>query len=192
MKTVCMYTDGACSGNQSERNIGGWGCILRYGSQEKELWDGELNTTNNRMELSAPIAGLSALKEKGLRVMIFSDSSYLVNCFRQGWHVRWRSNGWKTSQKKPVENRELWERLLSLAEGQSCEFYLVKGHLKLADRGGLPLGPEDPALARAYGSFRKHNGEFSFEEFLEIARFNERADELANRFIETTRKSVQL
>ena len=134
MKIVNMYTDGACSGNQNEENVGGWGCILEFAGREKELWDGEVNTTNNRMELSAPIAGLSALKEKGLLVRIYSDSSYLVNCFQQGWHKNWVKNGWKTSQKKPVENRELWEKLLSLMEGQTCEFYLVKGHLKLTDR----------------------------------------------------------
>ena len=107
MKIVSMYTDGACSGNQNEENVGGWGCILEFAGREKELWDGEVNTTNNRMELSAPIAGLSALKEKGLLVRIYSDSSYLVNCFQQGWHKNWVKNGWKTSQKKPVENREL-------------------------------------------------------------------------------------
>ena len=118
MKIVSMYTDGACSGNQNEENVGGWGCILEFAGREKELWDGEVNTTNNRMELSAPIAGLSALKEKGLLVRIYSDSSYLVNCFQQGWHKNWVKNGWKTSQKKPVENRELWEKLLSLLTGK--------------------------------------------------------------------------
>ena len=187
MKTVNMYTDGACSGNQNEQNVGGWGCILEYAGREKELWDGEENTTNNRMELSAPIAGLSALKEKGLRVRIFSDSSYLVNCFRQGWYKNWVKNGWKTSQKKPVENRELWEKLLALTEGQTCEFYLVKGHLKLTDRDGEPLGEDAPPLRKAYEAFCGHNGDFSFDEFVRIAACNNRADDLANKFIRRAR-----
>ena len=183
MKIVSMYTDGACSGNQNEENVGGWGCILEFAGREKELWDGEVNTTNNRMELSAPIAGLSALKEKGLLVRIYSDSSYLVNCFQQGWHKNWVKNGWKTSQKKPVENRELWEELLSLMEGQTCEFYLVKGHLKLTDKDGSPLDETNAALNKAYKAFCSHNGGISFEEFYRIAGYNNRADDLANEFI---------
>ncbi|MBQ1418204.1 MAG: hypothetical protein IIY95_02200 [Firmicutes bacterium] len=183
MKIVSMYTDGACSGNQNEENVGGWGCILEYAGREKELWDGEVNTTNNRMELSAPIAGLSALKEKGLLVRIYSDSSYLVNCFQQGWHKNWVKNGWKTSQKKPVENRELWEKLLSLMEGQTCEFYLVKGHLKLTDKDGTPLDETNAALNKAYKAYCSHNGGISFEEFYRIAGYNNRADDLANEFI---------
>ena len=178
-----MYTDGACSGNQNEENVGGWGCILEYAGREKELWDGEVNTTNNRMELSAPIAGLSALKEKSLLVRIYSDSSYLVNCFQQGWHKNWVKNGWKTSQKKPVENRELWEKLLSLMEGQTCEFYLVKGHLKLTDKDGSPLDETNAALNKAYKAYCSHNGGISFEEFYRIAGYNNRADDLANEFI---------
>ena len=183
MKIVNMYTDGACSGNQNEENVGGWGCILEFAGREKELWDGEVNTTNNRMELSAPIAGLSALKEKGLLVRIYSDSSYLVNCFQQGWHKNWVKNGWKTSQKKPVENRELWEKLLSLMEGQTCEFYLVKGHLKLTDKDGTPLDETNAALSKAYKAYCSHNGGISFEEFYRIASYNNRADDLANEFI---------
>ena len=183
MKIVNMYTDGACSGNQNEENVGGWGCILEFAGREKELWDGEVNTTNNRMELSAPIAGLSALKEKGLLVRIHSDSSYLVNCFQQGWHKNWVKNGWKTSQKKPVENRELWEKLLSLMEGQTCEFYLVKGHLKLTDKDGSPLDETNAALNKAYKAYCSHNGGMSFGEFYRIAGYNNRADDLANEFI---------
>ena len=183
MKIVNMYTDGACSGNQNEENVGGWGCILEFAGREKELWDGEVNTTNNRMELSAPIAGLSALKEKGLLVRIYSDSSYLVNCFQQGWHKNWVKNGWKTSQKKPVENRELWEKLLSLMEGQTCEFYLVKGHLKLTDKDDSPLDETNAALNKAYKAYCSHNGGISFEEFYHIAGYNNRADDLANEFI---------
>ena len=191
MKTVNMYTDGACSGNQNEENTGGWGCILEYAGREKELHGGEVNTTNNRMELSAPIAGFSALKEKGLRVRIFSDSSYLVNCFQQGWYANWQKNGWKTSKKQPVENRELWEQLLSLTEGQTCEFYLVKGHLKLTDAEGDPLDETAPALKKAYALFCRHNGDFTFEEFYRIAGYNNRADDLANEFIREHRAAAE-
>ena len=187
MKTVNMYTDGACSGNQNEQNVGGWGCILEYAGREKELHGGEENTTNNRMELCAPIAAFAALKEKGLRVRVFSDSSYLVNCFRQGWYRNWQKNGWKTSKKQPVENRELWEQLLALTEGQTCEFYLVKGHLKLTDRDGAPLDETSPALQKAYDAFCKHNGAFSFAEFCRVAAYNNRADDLANAFIREVR-----
>ncbi len=183
-KTVNMYTDGACAGNQNEENFGGWGCILEYAGREKELSGAEPNTTNNRMELSAPIAGLAALKEKGLRVRIYSDSSYLVNCFHQGWHEKWVKNGWKTAGKKPVENRDLWERLLSLMEGQACEFYLVKGHLKLTDAEGEPLGEENAALSKAWKGFQAHNGECPFEAFYRIAGYNNRADALATGAIE--------
>ena len=116
MKIVNIYTDGACAGNQNEENIGGWGCVLEFMGREKELCGGEINTTNNRMELTALVEALSALKETGLTLNIYSDSAYLVNCFRCKWYQSWQKNGWKTSQKQPVENRELWERLLQLLE----------------------------------------------------------------------------
>ena len=95
MKTVNIYTDGACAGNQEERNIGGWGSVLEYRGREKELHGGEIDTTNNRMELTALIEALSVLREDGLKLRIFSDSSYLVNCFRKKWYVSWQKNGWK-------------------------------------------------------------------------------------------------
>ena len=102
MSILRIYTDGACSGNQNETNIGGWGSILEFGDSQKELHGGELNTTNNRMELTAVIEALK--------------SSYVASCFRDKWYVNWRKNGWMTSGKKPVENRELWEELISLVE----------------------------------------------------------------------------
>ena len=85
MSILRIYTDGACSGNQNEENIGGWGCVLEYAGREKELWGGETDTTNNRMELTALIEGLKAVNRDGLRAEICSDSSYLVNCFRARW-----------------------------------------------------------------------------------------------------------
>ena len=182
MKIVNIYTDGACAGNQNEENIGGWGCILEYAGREKELCGGEINTTNNRMELTALIEALSALKESGLELHIFSDSSYLVNCFRNKWHENWQKNGWKTSQKKAVENRELWEKLISLLVGNQAKFFLVKGHQSLKEGGA-------GANKSEFERFKKHNGEsFSFERFAQIVDYNNRCDALANVFINENRK----
>lgn len=185
MKTVNIYTDGACSGNQNDDNIGGWGCVLEFGEHRKELWGGEPNTTNNRMELSALIAALQCLKEKNLTLYIFSDSSYLINCFQNKWYVKWQQNGWKNSAKAPVENRELWETLLSLLEGQTPCFFLVKGHLNLSW--------SDDKLMGYYDKFKSHNGNgFTFEEWKKIVSMNIRCDELANIFVnETNEKHKQ-
>ena len=177
MKTVNIYTDGACAGNQEEKNIGGWGCVLEYRGLEKELHGGEIDTTNNRMELTALIEALSVLKEDGLKLRIFSDSSYLVNCFRRQWYLSWQKNGWKNSKKQPVENRELWEKLLGLLKGNLADFYLVKGHQKLKEGG-------EEANFIAYRRFTENNGDgFSYEEFEKIVEYNIRCDALANVFI---------
>ncbi len=105
---VRIYADGACSGNQNDENIGGFGGILEFNGVKKEIYGGEKNTTNNRMELSAVINALAALKKKNLTVHIFSDSSYVINCFKQRWYITWQKNGWKNSKKQPVENAALW------------------------------------------------------------------------------------
>ena len=176
MKQVNIYTDGACSGNQNEENVGGWGCILEYGPHTKELCGGEINTTNNRMELTALIAGLSALKEKGLDIFVYADSSYLVNCFKNKWYAKWQKNGWLNSAKQPVENKELWEKLIELMQGQSLSFRLVKGHVNTNWR--------KERLSPIYDKFKEHNGSgFSYEDFIYITEKNNRADELANVFI---------
>ena len=171
VKTVNIYTDGACSGNQNENNCGGWGCVLEFSGHEKELSGGEPNTTNNRMELLALISALSALKEKGLRLRIFSDSSYLINCFKNRWYVNWQRNGWKTASRSPVENQDLWEKLLSLLEGQDASFSLVKGH--------LPENADDEKYMTAFRKFTDHNGEFDFDEFKSVCKYNIRCDRLA-------------
>ena len=101
-----MYTDGACSGNPGP---GGWGAILIEDGRELELSGGENPTTNQRMELTAPLEGLRSIAGRR-RVAIYSDSAYVINCFRDRWYERWRRNGWINSQKKPVDNRDLWER----------------------------------------------------------------------------------
>lgn len=170
---VRIYSDGACSGNQNSENIGGYGAILEYNGVQKELSGGELNTTNNRMELSAVIAALAALKKENMVVHIFSDSSYIVNCFKQGWHIAWRQNGWKNSKKQEVENRALWSELLSLSERQLCTFYKIKGHLSL-DAQSAPFRAE-------HQKFKKENSlDFTEREFSHIVQMNHRADELAN------------
>lgn len=106
--------------------------MLEYGDYRKELYGGELNTTNNRMEMTALLEALNALKKEGLVIEVFSDSSYLMNCFRQKWYENWQKNGWQTAAKKPVENKDLWEKLLvHLAHHKSFSFYRVKGHVNL-------------------------------------------------------------
>ena len=124
MKTVTLYTDGACSGNPGP---GGWGAILSYNGAEKELSGGEKSTTNNRMELTAVIAGLSALKEPCI-VELYSDSKYVIDGLSKGWAVSWRKNGWKKADKKPALNPDLWETLLNLTERHQLHYHWVKGH----------------------------------------------------------------
>lgn len=124
MKHVDLFTDGACSGNPGP---GGWGAILRYNGVEKELSGGEANTTNNRMELSAVIFGLKALKEP-CEVTLYSDSQYVCNALKLGWAKKWRANGWMRNKKDPALNPELWGELLYLVEKHQVEIIWVKGH----------------------------------------------------------------
>ena len=124
MKTVTIYTDGACSGNPGP---GGWGAILEYMGHEKELSGGEKNTTNNRMELTAVIKALQALKEP-CTVALYSDSKYVLDALQKGWAVSWRKKGWIKSDKKPALNPDLWETLLNLVEKHDVRYHWVKGH----------------------------------------------------------------
>ena len=124
MKTVTLYTDGACSGNPGP---GGWGAILEYNGHEKELSGGELNTTNNRMELTAVIEGLKALKEPCI-VELYSDSKYVIDALEKGWAWGWRKKGWIKSDKKPALNPDLWEVLLDLSMKHQLHYHWVKGH----------------------------------------------------------------
>ena len=124
MKKVEIYTDGACSGNPGP---GGWGAILKYGSVAKELFGGEPNTTNNRMELTAVITALQALNEP-CEVILTTDSKYVVDGITQGWAESWKKNGWRKSNKKPALNSDLWEQLLSLLRVHNVKFVWVKGH----------------------------------------------------------------
>ena len=121
---ITIYTDGACSGNPGP---GGWGAILILDQYKKKLSGAEKGTTNNRMELTAAIMALSALK-KPCHVELFSDSAYLVNAFNNDWIKNWQKNGWRNSQKKPVENKDLWEKLVMLTANHEVAFVKVKGH----------------------------------------------------------------
>lgn len=123
-KNVEIYTDGACSGNPGP---GGWGAILMYKGHERELSGYEALTTNNRMELTAVIMALRALKEP-CSVTIYTDSAYVVNAFTKGWITSWLQNGWRTAGKTPVENQDLWERLLELCQTHRVTWKKVKGH----------------------------------------------------------------
>ncbi len=124
MKTVTLYTDGACSGNPGP---GGWGAILEYNGQQKELSGGEANTTNNRMELTAVIRGLQALKETCV-VELYSDSKYVIDALEKGWAQSWREKGWRKADKKPALNPDLWETLLLLVQQHTLHYHWVKGH----------------------------------------------------------------
>ena len=124
MKKVEIFTDGACSGNPGP---GGWGAVLRCGTAEKELSGGEKSTTNNRMELTAVISALSALKQR-CTVTICSDSKYVIDAVTKGWAKSWQKNNWIKSDKKPALNDDLWERLLGLLDQHDVSFVWIKGH----------------------------------------------------------------
>lgn len=139
---VELFTDGACLGNPGP---GGWGALLRFGDREKELSGGEPMTTNNRMELMAAIAGLEALK-RPCRVELTTDSQYVKRGVQE-WMARWRANGWRTSDKQPVKNRELWERLSAAIAGHDVSWHWVKGHAGHAENERVDALAREAALA---------------------------------------------
>lgn len=139
-----MFTDGACRGNPGP---GGWGVLLRYGNEEKHLWGGEQDTTNNRMELMAAIRGLEALS-RHCKVNLTTDSQYVKNGITQ-WITNWKRNNWKTSSRQPVKNVDLWQRLDDLVGEHDVAWHWVRGHTghpeneladQLANRGIDELG----------------------------------------------------
>ncbi len=134
---VDIFTDGACSGNPGP---GGWGAILRYNGVEKELSGGEAETTNNRMEMMAAIAALEALTRPA-RVRLHTDSTYVMDGITK-WIHAWKARGWKTASKKPVKNRDLWERLEAARERHQVEWFWIKGH------SGHPENERADELAR--------------------------------------------
>ncbi len=173
MSIIKIHTDGACSGNQNANNVGGWGAVLEYGHHIKEIYGGEVNTTNNRMEMKALLKALECLKKTNLDIYVFSDSSYLMNCFREKWYEKWLINNWTTSGKTPVENRDLWEQLISHIHKHNISFFRIKGHLN--------LNHPNTDSNKWYEKFKEWNGNhFSHSEFLETVKMNHRADDLAN------------
>jgi ribonuclease HI len=123
MNEITIYTDGACKGNPGP---GGWGAWLKWGEHERELWGGEAQTTNNRMELTAVIEALAALKGRS-RVRLFLDSEYVRNGITN-WIHNWKRRGWKTADNKAVKNVDLWQRLDTLAQAHEIEWRWVRGH----------------------------------------------------------------
>ena len=140
MKHVDIYTDGACRGNPG---AGGWGAILVYQGKEKELSGGERETTNNRMELTAAIRALEALREP-CEVTLTSDSKYLTDGITKGWAASWKARGWKKADKSPALNPDLWDALLTLLERHTVTFVWVRGH------AGHPYNERCDELATAY------------------------------------------
>lgn len=140
MKYIELFTDGACSGNPGP---GGWGVVLRYNGHEKELSGGEKDTTNNRMELTAAIMGLTALKEP-CKVRLVTDSKYVADGITRGWAESWRKNNWRKADKKPALNPDLWEKLLDLIKEHDVTIDWVKGH------AGHPENERCDRLAVAY------------------------------------------
>lgn len=171
MRTVELFTDGACKDNQSKENLGGYGGVLHYRGHEKEYAGATINSTNNIMELTAVIEGLKAIHDKNVRVEVYTDSAYIVNTFKEKWYEDWIRRGWKTSSKKAVENRGLWEELLALVD-QFTEvvFYKIKGHL-------LPSAKD---FDKWYNKFCLEEKKVSLEAFKRYLSYNYRADELAS------------
>ncbi len=129
-RIIYVYTDGACQGNQVESNSGGYAAFLKCGKYEKTISGGEKNTTNNIMEMKAVIEGLALIKDKSYRVVVLSDSAYVVNCMNDKWYVKWQARNWMITAGVPVKNKELWQRMLELVESFSdISFIKIKGHL---------------------------------------------------------------
>lgn len=123
MKTVTIYTDGACRGNPG---LGGWGAYLMYGEHDKQLYGGEVETTNNRMEMMAAIQALKALKQP-CRVKLYTDSRYLQQGIND-WMPKWKERNWQSANKKPIKNQDLWRELDRLINYHTVEWYWIKGH----------------------------------------------------------------
>jgi ribonuclease HI len=148
MKKMVIYTDGACSGNPGP---GGWGAVLLAGPHRKEISGYEPQTTNQRMELTAIIEALKAVKVKGWDITVYTDSAYVVNAFQQKWIDNWLKNGWRNSRKEAVANRDLWMELLQVMEANQVRIEKVKGH------AGHPLNERCDELART--RIKEHRSE---------------------------------
>ncbi len=179
---IRIYCDGACSGNQHDKNRGGWGAVLTFNEHEREIYGGALNTTNNRMELTALLEALKAITNRKHAVQVFSDSAYIVNCFQQKWYVGWLKRNWQNSKKQPVENRDLWEAILNLVKlHPSVSFYKVKGHLNIDD---------EAAIKKWHAKFKAdYNIDMPYDVYKTAVAYNNRADALANVGIEQLKEN---
>lgn len=129
MDRITLFCDGGCRNNQGTNNVGGWGVVLSYKGHRKELYGGTKNTTNNKMELTAAIEGLKAIKDKKIPVLVYCDSLYVIRGMRE-WIKNWKTKGWITAKKTPVENKDLWQELDALTnEFKDIQFNHVKGHV---------------------------------------------------------------
>lgn len=167
-----IFTDGACSNNQDKENSGGYGAVLLYEGIEKRISAGEKNTSNNRMELMAVIEALKKLKRKDISIRLYSDSAYIVNCINEKWYVNWRKNGWKTSAKEPVLNKELWGELLTLYESfKEIRIIKIKGHINYNN---------ESSLKAAYSKLKpEEKVGLGLSEYKRLLSYNAIADKLA-------------
>lgn len=138
---IIIYADGACHGNGKEQSSGGWGCVIAQNGEHVELCGGKVGTTNNQMELTAVIKALEYVNMTGDKIIVHSDSKYVVDCFEKEWHKGWERRGWKNSAGEPVKNQELWRELLNLVSLNDVTFKWVKGHV------GIPLNERADYLA---------------------------------------------
>ncbi len=171
MNYIEIFTDGSCRNNQSKENVGGYGAVMIYKDYVKKIIGGQRNTTNNVMEIKSVVEALKMLKKHDIKINVYSDSSYVVNCIKNKWYVKWESNGWKNSAKKDVENIELWKELLCLKRMcNDINFYKIKGHLKEGSK----------EFDKWYKKFCDNEYPILREEYLRLVEYNNLADELAN------------
>lgn len=156
---LAIYTDGCCLNNQAEENYGGWAFVAVKPSSKLTIGSGEAkNTTNQRMELLACIEAMEfGLQESEEHIKIITDSSYVTNCVKDGWYLKWMNNGWVNSKQKPVKNKDLWEKFITLLEQRYFDFYHVKGHSgnkynELADLSAKRAAQEYKARSSNYGN----------------------------------------
>lgn len=182
---ICIFTDGGVRGNGKEDSRGGYGAYLTFKESKKEINGVEESTTNNRMELMGLIEGLRALKTTNVPITVIADSAYVVNCFKQGWYKNWRRNGWKNSNKEPVENRELWEKLLELVEKQeSIIFQQIKGHIVKNLKELEEMNEKTTVkIDKFHAKFNEtNNANISRKLFVEYVYGNTMADNLAGMY----------
>ncbi len=128
-KEIIIYTDGGCRGNQLDKNIGAWAGLLIFGNKEKEIYGTDINTTNNKMELTAVLESLKCINDYSYPITLYSDSAYVCNAFNKGWLQDWIKRGWKTKSKKPVKNQDLWKPIVNIvSQIPDIKFVWIKGH----------------------------------------------------------------